>query len=91
MWWEIPGLLRDWDPCLQNVFFCKSIAFYFFSLAISLIKHNKIPDLKELEYLTAWYLANGIFKKLDASSFSFLLLKLYKKSSTVVRNEDWLN
>lgn len=73
------------------IFFVKVLLFVLSSLAISLIKHNKIPNLKELEYLTAWYLTNGIFKKLDASSFNFLLLKLYKKSSTVVRNEDRLN
>lgn len=34
-------------------FFVKVLLFVLSSLAISLIKHNKIPNIKELEYLTA--------------------------------------
>lgn len=73
---------------MKNLFFAKGQVFILFPLAISAIKH-KIQNLKQLEFLTVSYLlANRIIKKLDASGFSLLLLKLYKEFSIVVRSEE---
>ena len=93
MGWENSGSLWDWDTCLKNLFFAKRQVFILFPLAISATKHNKIQNLKQLEFLTVSYLlANRIIKKLDASSFSLLLLKLYKEFGIVLRSEkDWIN